>query len=61
MCAEKTEQEIEDYQSSRFEKAFKRLNKDEQGNVDEEIDSITFGLHSLAPGVITTAGAKRNS
>ncbi|NDL65690.1 type II toxin-antitoxin system RelE/ParE family toxin [Acerihabitans arboris] len=40
MCAEKTEQEIEVYQSSRFEKAFKRLNKEEQDNVDEEIDRI---------------------
>lgn len=40
MCAEKTEQEIEVYQSSRFEKAFNRLTKEKQNSVDEEIDCI---------------------
>ncbi|NIF21679.1 type II toxin-antitoxin system RelE/ParE family toxin [Candidatus Pantoea multigeneris] len=40
MCAEKTEQEIEVFQSSRFEKAFNRLNKMEQDSVDDEIDRI---------------------
>nr|WP_318383896.1 type II toxin-antitoxin system RelE/ParE family toxin [uncultured Enterobacter sp.] len=40
MCAEKTEQEIDVYQSSRFEKAFKRLSKEDQDSVDEEIDRI---------------------
>ncbi|MFY9994927.1 MAG: type II toxin-antitoxin system RelE/ParE family toxin [Leclercia sp.] len=40
MCAEKTGQEIEVYQPSRFEKAFNRLTQAEQDNVDEEIDRI---------------------
>lgn len=38
MCAEKTGQEVEVYQSSRFEKIFNRLTKEDQDNVDEEID-----------------------
>lgn len=40
MCAEKTGQEIEVYQSRRFEKVFNRLTKEDQDNVDEEIDRI---------------------
>lgn len=40
MCAEKTDREIEVYQSSRFEKVFKRLTKEEQDSVDEEIERI---------------------
>lgn len=40
MCAERTEQEIEVYQSSRFEKAYKRLTKGEQESVDGEIERI---------------------
>lgn len=40
MCAEKTGQEIEVYQSSRFEKAFHRLIKADQDRVDEEIERI---------------------
>jgi len=40
MCAEKTGQEVEIYQSSRFEKAFNRLTKEDQDNVDKEIDRI---------------------
>ncbi len=40
MCAEKTGQEIEVYESSRFEKAFSRLTKDDQDSVDEEIERI---------------------
>ncbi|MBK0019513.1 type II toxin-antitoxin system RelE/ParE family toxin [Kosakonia sp. S42] len=40
MCAEKAGQEIEIYQSSRFEKAFNRLNKRDQDSVDGEIDRI---------------------
>ncbi|PVZ78568.1 addiction module toxin RelE [Serratia sp. S1B] len=44
MCAEKTGQEIEVYQSSRFEKAFNRLSKEEQYSVDEEIERIIANL-----------------
>ncbi|MCU6664207.1 MAG: type II toxin-antitoxin system RelE/ParE family toxin [Silvania sp.] len=40
MCAEKTGQGIEVYQSSRFEKAFNRLTKSDQDSVDDEIDRI---------------------
>ncbi|MBZ0057271.1 type II toxin-antitoxin system RelE/ParE family toxin [Leclercia adecarboxylata] len=40
MCAEKTDREIEVYQSSRFEKVFKRLTKEEQDSVDVEIEHI---------------------
>ena len=40
MCAEKTGQEIEVYQSGRFEKAFNRLTREDQDKVDEEIDRI---------------------
>lgn len=40
MCAEKTEKEIEVYQSSRFEKAFNRLTEQDQDSVDGEIDRI---------------------
>ncbi|MEG3132665.1 type II toxin-antitoxin system RelE/ParE family toxin [Rouxiella sp. T17] len=40
MCVEKTKQEIEVYQSSRFEKAFNRLSEQDQDSVDEEIERI---------------------
>lgn len=40
MCAEKTKQEIEVYQSSRFEKAFNRMTEQDQVSVDEEIERI---------------------
>lgn len=40
MCAEKRDQGIEVYQSGRFEKAFNRLNEQEQDSVDDEIDRI---------------------
>jgi len=40
MCAEKTGQEIEIFMSPRFDKAFNRLVKENQKNVDEEIERI---------------------
>ena len=40
MCAGKTEQEIEVYQSRRFEKKFESLSEREQGEVDEQIEII---------------------
>jgi len=40
MCAEKTGQEVEVYQTSRFEKAFNRLTEQDKEGVDEEIDRI---------------------
>ncbi|MDF7648543.1 type II toxin-antitoxin system RelE/ParE family toxin [Pantoea sp. Acro-805] len=40
MCAEKTGQEVEVYQTGRFEKAFNRLTEQDKEGVDEEIDRI---------------------
>lgn len=40
MCAEKTGQEVEIYQTRRFEKAFNRLTEQDQDGVDQEFDRI---------------------
>jgi len=40
MCAEKTGQEVEIYQTRRFDKAFNRLTEQDQVGVDQEIDRI---------------------